>query len=219
MIHNGKPTVASSFLCVGTDATAVGLNNGILIGPAANAVFSLPGLQVDESWGEWAQKAWYATAPFLGVGLGLALTFEEIFTCESIILGINTATPLSSGNPLGIWESPDLLNGGSEFRLSRATDYDLTIQEWFAWPVGSGTVNVQVFQSFDVPVEFPMMTVQLPQLSPHGKEAARRLLDAMQDARDREQGNDPDFSGAGEYRGPGQRNVSPRGGGGFSGGE
>lgn len=107
----------------------------------------------------------------------------QIATCVAVIVGINTSGPTYTGPygtvPLGIWTSPNLEAGPQVFRLDRDNDGELVKQEWFVWPVGSGTVNVQVFQTFDLPPKRSALVVQLPSMSPHGKLAAWQLIKAM----------------------------------------
>lgn len=179
VIFSCQPGVSATVM-VAPINTNFGASEGIPIFAPAGSTY-IPALTIDDSWGDYAKQAWFGWNQTALVNV-VVYAYQEIYACQSIILGISSASVSSgvSGVPVGIWESPDLLNGGSEFRLSRAQEADLVIQEWFAWPVGSGTVKVQVFQAFDVPVDYSQFTVQMPSLSPHGKKAAMDLLDAMQ---------------------------------------
>lgn len=142
----------------------------------------------DYDYPQSVKSLWSATV--LGDGThGCPVTvLTEVSTCAAIILGIvNTvATYAGPGGtvPVGVWQSPDLSSGGTQFRLDNVSNADLVIQEWFAWPVGSGSVKVQVFQAFDMPEPETQLTVQIPALSPHGKKAAQDLLAAMMRSRE-----------------------------------
>lgn len=191
---------------------------GIPLPAFAGGALSLP-LQIDDSWGEWSQQAWYL-ANASGGGTSTATAYEELWNCAAVILGINTSVSLIAGPygnaPSGLWQTPDL-SGPQTFNLSKLFDGDLVIQEWFAWPVGTAglTIPIQVFQSFDdapIPDYFSSFQVSLPQLSTEGKMHLSNLLRRADPAQQ------PDFSGAGEFRGGAQRPVSPLGGTGLAGG-
>lgn len=133
--------------------------------------------------------------------VGGAATHSEVFPyitevqkCAVIVLGVSIAVPTYTGlfgtTPFGIWTSPYLASGPAIFRLSAASDFDLVKQEWFAWPIGSGNVTVQVYQSFDSSIDVPPTTQdsfrhRLPQLSP----MALRHLEIL---KSRLNGEDPD---------------------------
>jgi hypothetical protein len=128
--------------------------------------YEITGPMAGEGW-------WYETATIQDV-----VKIEETVTCAAIVLGIKTLPASVAGPygsvPPGIWQTPDLLSGPSEFRINRAADADLVIQEWFAWPVGSGDVTVQIFQAFDdlppqLDADYGTFQVGLPSLSPAGK--------------------------------------------------
>lgn len=137
----------------------------------------LPALVISEStYGAWARSLWACLNN--GALNATVLVMQEVYTCRAIILGIKadpvTYTGPFGAAPAGIWTSPDLAAGGATFRLNSVADADLTIQEWFAWPVGSGTIGVQVFQAFDdaPPISedtYTTFDVGLPQLSSLGK--------------------------------------------------
>lgn len=110
---------------------------------------------------------------------------QTLQVCSSIILGIVNTTPTVAGpagtTPIGLWESPDLSSGGSEFRLTRSQDYDLVSQEWFAYPVGTGNVQVQVYQTYEAPdldavTKRSTTAVKLPRLSRGATGALKDLL-------------------------------------------
>lgn len=184
MIENGSPTASAALPIVGTVQADVAAKQGILIGPSPNFATPIEGLQVDEKWGEWSQKAWYAISGF-SAGPIAVLTYEEIWQCQSIILGVNTSQLATDGvTPAGVWQSPDLSSGGSQFRLNRNDDGDLVIQEWFAYPVGTGNITVQVFQSFDdlptvVDGSTGFFDVMLPRLSQSGQHHLDNLLSKL----------------------------------------
>lgn len=138
-------------------------------------------LYVDDE--KLVRLAWSSGFSAAGAFSFTECVFEEFYQCRAVILGINTSGPTYAGPygtvPLGIWTSPDLDSGPAMFRLSDDFDDELTIQQWFAWPVGTGTINVQVFQSFSLPEPRSALTVQIPSLSPHGKQAAMDLIAAM----------------------------------------
>lgn len=163
------------------------------IGIPLNGVFGGNGagtVEIDDSWGEWPQDEWF----FKNTSGGSTVTcsvFEEIFLCRSVVLGIAQTVAIAGPNgnaPPGIWTSPTLDSGPATFRLTAVQDADLVIQEWFAWPVGTGTVGVQVFQAFDLPPlsldpNFATFDVGMPQLSAQGKyhlDSLRRKIAASE---------------------------------------
>lgn len=153
-------------------------------GIAINSASASFPVQYDTGVSQIAGQQWFADVIGGGGATQDIFSIEEYATCPALVLGINKSTAVKDGPygkaPVGIWTSPDLSSGGSQFRLSRATDYDLVIQEWFAWPIGVGVFSVQVFQAFDVPIEYAPLTVTMPSLSPHGKKAAQDLIDKIQ---------------------------------------
>lgn len=167
-------------------SNAVSAQSGILISDNAADNSVQPVLQVDDSWGEWAQSAWWAWND--GAGNDTVSCFQEVLLCAGLVLAITTAPPTYTGPygsvAPGIWIAPDLSGGPAKFSLSEQFDGDLVFQEWFAWPVGSGSVNVQVYEAFNLPPDsVTNITVQIPALSPHGKQAAIELLAKMQEGK------------------------------------
>lgn len=138
----------------------------------------------DTGRSQLAQAAWSQLATGAGTHAEPVQFIVETYQCVGLILGITTAAPTYTGPygvvPPGIWLAPDLAGGPTIFRLSTKIDGELTIQEWFAWPVGTGDVNAQVYEVFDPPpTPETQITVAMPALSPHGKQAAIDLLAAM----------------------------------------
>ncbi len=110
----------------------------------------------------------------------------EWLTVSYQLVGVILATaqnPSVAGGPFGSappgnWLSSDLSAGPASFRLQADLDGDQTIQQWFAWPVGSIAVNVTVSEAFEVVIPPPppkYLTVQLPQLSPEAMQELQRL--------------------------------------------
>jgi hypothetical protein len=174
-----------SFMVAYTDANPVYISTNLadaaseqgfaLLNTFTTSVFNVPWLKMNDA-GEWPQQAWYVANPS-ATDVKISV-WEELYTCRAIILGINTGVQNTDGPagpaPIGIWTSPNLDGGPAIFKLARHLDHDMTIYEWFAYPVGIGSISIQVFQAFelldlDTDAMQGKIKVGLPQLSPAAK--------------------------------------------------
>lgn len=171
---------------IGTDDADVSLGYGIPISVdplgSSNGQFF-----ASSDWGQWIQEAWFANT--VGAGTVHLLVWADSPICPAIILAMNTSTVLRPGPfgtaPDGFWLANNLEAGPDIFRLSREADQELVSQQWYAWPVGTGTVNVAVYQSFDFPPateDMATFTARLPPLDAAGQRHLETLRERIRQA-------------------------------------
>jgi hypothetical protein len=153
--------------------------------------------QWDSGIDQIASQNWYGIVSGTGGHAQGIEILTETYQCRAIILATTQNLAVAGGPygsaPPGNWLSPDLSAGPANFRLQEPLDGEQTIQAWYAWPVGSITVNVTVSEAWDImqpPPPPEKFSVSLPKLSRDAKLALYDLLGRLGQYDDQEAVND-----------------------------
>lgn len=145
-------------------------------------------ITIDEDWGDVLRGEWGAECLQADANSD-CIVIDTWYECIGVVLGIttNVQTPVSAYGqaPAGFWVQPDPGSGPTVFSLSEGQHSDIVRQAWYAWPVGTGDANgnvyVPVIEAYEPSLwDGRMIEVPRPRLSRGGSLALQDLLRRLQ---------------------------------------